>query len=273
MNTDHLHNFKPTVDFLKEEVISGYLVTEKRKEIWAVELDLFLEFEKICKKYNLKYWAFGGTLLGAARHSGFIPWDDDIDILMPRKDYDKLKQVGPKEFISPYFFQNPITENGRYYNCHCQIRNSMTTGIISGTKNLDINKGMFLDVFVLDKIPKKIVPLHYIISRKTHRLMLKLGFGNVALYNYWEIHERIYRNVPFVHTLIQTMTLGRKYHLYDERIWEGTTLLPFCGYYIMAPSHFNELLSLWYGDWRIPRQVSSVHGEILALPDIPYTEI
>ena len=67
-------------DFLKEEYRNGYLITDKMKKVWAVELDLLSELDRVCKKYNIKYYAAFGTLLGAIRDKGFIPWDDDLDI-------------------------------------------------------------------------------------------------------------------------------------------------------------------------------------------------
>jgi lipopolysaccharide cholinephosphotransferase len=98
--------------FLDEEIRCDHLVTKKMKEIWAVELDLLAEFQRVCDKYGIKYYASGGTLLGAVRHRGFIPWDDDLDIEMLRSDYIKLCQIGPKEFKYPYVFKNEFTESG-----------------------------------------------------------------------------------------------------------------------------------------------------------------
>lgn len=71
---------------LDEEVRCDYTVTKEAKKLWAAEMDLALQLEKICKKHNIKYFAAGGTLLGAVRHKGFIPWDNDMDFLMLKDD-------------------------------------------------------------------------------------------------------------------------------------------------------------------------------------------
>ena len=68
--------------FFEREVRSGYEVSEKVKKIWAVELNLLEYFDNLCREYHLRYFADYGTLLGAVRHQGFIPWDDDIDVVM-----------------------------------------------------------------------------------------------------------------------------------------------------------------------------------------------
>ena len=94
--------------FFEEEERNGYVITKKRKEIWAVEIDMLLKFIYVCEKHNLKYFADSGTLLGAARHNGFIPWDDDIDVAMLRKDYDKFCKIAINEFKYPYFFKLSI---------------------------------------------------------------------------------------------------------------------------------------------------------------------
>ena len=142
-------------NFIAEEIRCGYKVTQQMKEIWAVELDLLSEFDRVCTKYNIKYFACGGTLLGAIRHHGFIPWDDDIDLAMARKDYEKLCEVAPKEFVHPYFFQTEYTDPGSLRG-HAQLRNSITTGILKEEYPLrkKINQGIFIDIFPLDGVPE-----------------------------------------------------------------------------------------------------------------------
>ena len=88
----------------RDEMRSGFLVTSHRKKLWNVQIGLINEVARVCKKYNLKWWAIGGTLLGAARHKGFIPWDDDIDLVMFRPDYEKFRKVIPSELGSQYSF-------------------------------------------------------------------------------------------------------------------------------------------------------------------------
>ena len=72
-------------------------------KLHKVELEILDDFVKICNKNNLTYFLTGGTMLGAVRHNGFIPWDDDIDIGMPRKDYDEFIKIAPKELGNKYY--------------------------------------------------------------------------------------------------------------------------------------------------------------------------
>lgn len=143
--------------FFCEEERSGYLVTKKMKEVWAVELDLFAEFDRVCRKYDIQYFASSGTMLGAVRHQGFIPWDDDMDVMMLRDQYEKLCSVATKEFKAPYFFQTEYTDYGSLRG-HAQLRNSMTTGALIDEMNqkLNINQGIFFDIFPLDALPNNV---------------------------------------------------------------------------------------------------------------------
>ena len=90
---------------MQDEYIDGYFVSSKTKKIWNIELDMLKLLDDICKKYSLKYFVAYGTLLGAVRHKGLVPWDDDIDVFMLRDDYNKLARIAPAEIQSPYFFK------------------------------------------------------------------------------------------------------------------------------------------------------------------------
>lgn len=134
--------------FLNEEERCGHLVTKQTKEIWAIELDLYNELKRVCEKHRLRFAANAGTILGAVRHKGFIPWDDDMDFAMPRDDYEKLCKIAPQEFKHPYHLENFHTEPHYVYGSS-KLMNLNTTGY----ENLITKKhGIFIDIFPLDAI-------------------------------------------------------------------------------------------------------------------------
>lgn len=91
--------------------VNDYKISDKMRKIWQVELSMLDKIDAICRKHHIQYFLLHGTLLGAVRHKGFIPWDDDLDIGMLRKDYDKFMEVAPKELGEPYFLQNMWTDS------------------------------------------------------------------------------------------------------------------------------------------------------------------
>ncbi|MCH5245825.1 MAG: LicD family protein [Muribaculaceae bacterium] len=135
--------------FFKEEIICDFLVTEKRKKIWAVSLDILIQFDRICRKHNLKYFMAVGSLLGIVRHNGFIPWDDDVDICMPRDDYERFIAIAQSELPPPYFLQIPGRDND-YFFSFTRLRNSNSTSISPAFRYCKFNQGIFIDIFILD---------------------------------------------------------------------------------------------------------------------------
>jgi lipopolysaccharide cholinephosphotransferase len=114
-------------------------------------MELLVEFDRVCRKHDLKYFLIYGTLLGAIRHHGFIPWDDDVDVGMPREDYEKLISL-KDEFKQPLFLQHHSTDP-EYCASYTRIRNTNTTAISKLLKYQNMNHGIFLDVFPFDNTP------------------------------------------------------------------------------------------------------------------------
>ena len=145
-------------DFFKAES-KELIVSEKTKKLWAVLLDMLLSFDEVCKRHGIRYCLDSGSLLGAVRHKGFIPWDNDLDVVMLREEYDKLCSVASEEFKTPLFFQTNYTDPGSARG-HAQLRRSDTTGILksemlNGSPRFSFNQGVFFDIFALDAVPDR----------------------------------------------------------------------------------------------------------------------
>ncbi|MGN0240803.1 MAG: phosphorylcholine transferase LicD [Candidatus Weimeria sp.] len=93
-------------DFYREEIRNDFLITSEMKHYWASELRILSVIDDICQKHHIKYFAYYGTLLGAIRHKGFVPWDDDIDLAFLREDYDRFLQVVSSELPDKLYFRS-----------------------------------------------------------------------------------------------------------------------------------------------------------------------
>lgn len=115
------------------------------------QLELLIEFDRICRENNLKYQLFSGTLLGAIRHKGFIPWDDDIDVCMLREDYEKFINISKKSLNEKYFLQTHETQRN-YYHSFARIRKNNTLAVQDAFSEFNIHHGIFIDVFPMDNV-------------------------------------------------------------------------------------------------------------------------
>lgn len=113
--------------------------------------DIAQTFANLCQKYNLQYFLCGGTVLGAVRHHGFIPWDDDMDFLMPREDYEKFLQIAPKELENTHYALRDFSVDGEGYSfCFSKIDDRTTTLIELSQSNFGSKAGVYIDIFPLD---------------------------------------------------------------------------------------------------------------------------
>lgn len=289
--------------FYQEETRCDYTISCEMKKIWAVELDLLAELDRVCSAHGIRYFADGGTLLGAARHKGFIPWDDDVDVNMPREDYDRFLKLGD-EFKDPYFLQTEYTDPGQLRN-HAQIRNSSTTAILASEKGLRFNQGIFLDVFPLDNLPddpyesekfrRKLalmdnkkslwagVTVRYQPEAGFKGQLKKLLHAETQLgknpYHYYRRYYDAFQREVVRYDSQKTQKFGeialdpmQKKWFMEKKWYKSSVKLPFEFLYVPAPVGYKEVLTRYYGDWHTFEKGTSYHGGTFFDPDHPYTE-
>lgn len=122
------------------------------KKLQSVELEILKDFVDLCEKNDLIYFGVAGTGIGAIRHGGFIPWDDDIDVAMPREDFQKFVEIAKRDYSDKYFIMNG-EENENYPLLSTRWMMRGTEFVEETLKNLDCPLGIFLDIYPLDKIP------------------------------------------------------------------------------------------------------------------------
>ena len=275
-----------------------YTTSTEMKKVWAVQIDLLKEFERVCNKYNIKYFASGGTLLGSVRHKGYIPWDDDIDVRMMRDEYEKLL-THKDEFQEPYFLQTPYTDENGFFDSCVKLRNSNTTGCMPQDLHLKINNGIFMDILVLDCVPddeKK--------RKKFLRKVLRKGiFGLYSSYyvrkffayifkrdrkitkNYISKMQKKYKK--FVKFCTKYNNLGQKscttvtfvnpdlsYPLIPVSAFEEQQFVPFEFTTISIPKNDTDaILKALYGEnYMTPLRLSSMHGKLYLDAEMPYKD-
>lgn len=268
--------------FLKEETRRDYTISETMKKAWAVQLDLLQELMRVCNKHGLRVFADSGTLIGAVREKGFIPWDDDIDVTMLREDYDKLMALSG-EFEEPFFLQSMAT-HPYYINRYAQLHMRGTAAIRQDCKPQRHQQCIFIDIFVLDTMPgnPRAFKHHYnkvrgvcqklkVVRKFTQALPKCLYLWcreNTRLLSdkYWYAEfEKEMRSVPLDDRknvgaiMCQRMTLPIK----SLSGYKDTLMMPFEHIMIPVPVGYDELLRMEYGDYMRPVKAPTDHGTML----------
>ena len=270
----------PPEGFLETEERCNFKVPAEMKKVWAVQIDLMIELIKVCQKHGLRIYADGGTLIGAVRHQGFIPWDDDIDMAMLREDYDKLVEIAPKEFSHPYFFQCIYTDN-HYDHRHAQLRNCETASWPINKKKLPkYNHGIFIDIFVLDGMPNnpKALCKHYSkIKKAKMRLKLTTKLTSMlpeSIYQFcrektsclsdkvqFKKYEDLLRSVPCSKSFLLSKITLRYNHPFKEVACYGEPkMVPFEYTQIPIMENYDQVLKVQFGDYMTPTHTPTYHG-------------
>ncbi|MCD8266011.1 MAG: LicD family protein [Prevotellaceae bacterium] len=302
-------NLKLPASFFEGEEREGYYISPDMKRVWAVLFDLLNEFMRVCRKHDIRWWVDGGTLLGAVRHKGMIPWDDDVDVVMMRDEYERLCRVAESEFSHPYFFQTEETDKGSMRG-HAQLRNSLTTGILKAEQDnrFSFNQGIFLDIFPLETIPDDDNLFRRQAERVSHYKEQAVEYRNLS-HNYHPVRRKNLWKMAkssLLHLAERTVMRGKfdyekpytkfleeaqRYNgtqservckmvlcpIKPRRVWQRewfseTVTLPFEMFEVPAPKGYIPLLDKFYGNWHIVKKGTATHGGCVFNTDRPYTE-
>lgn len=252
--------------------------------IQKIELEMLKYFDEICREHALTYYVCGGTLIGAVRERGFIPWDDDIDIMMPRKDYEWLLQHREEVLCDKYYlYDYRIDEkenNPRRIPALCD--KSMKVRLTKGNK--DREQYILLDIFVLDGMPKGKIKrdLHYLFFSMWHlalqlswydttvnqykanrmwlgKLAIK-GLNHVKLRPKWDSRKLvqkehcILKKYEWDHSDHVCSLLGPCHYkeILPKEYFVSSVKLPFEDMMVNAPAKYHEELTHYYGDYMVP---------------------
>ena len=239
------------------------------ERVWQVEQEILDVIHRVCREHNLRYSLAYGTLIGAVRHGGFIPWDDDIDLVMPREDYEKLlaiwEDVAPKEYI----LQNTRTD-GDFTQTFTKIRKNHTTFLqYEVEREKGYHKGIFVDIFPGDRVaPGKVSrALQYVCCAVN--LLYSRGFtsGSGGLMG---VVERVLLQLPGRFRLkLRTLaekgirswngredlmyffpsTIGSAKNYYTPQLFSDWKTISYCGKDYCCVSDPDGFLRVDYGDY------------------------
>lgn len=258
-------NMEFTNSYFKDEVREGFYIPGMIKRSWAMQLETLETIKIICEKYNIKWFADCGTLIGAIRHGGFIPWDDDLDICMLREDYTKFNEVILKELPEGYRVLNMDIEE-TYDNIITRI---VANDTINNENEYLMKHHGFpypsgVDIFPIDyRYPDK--------EREEERRKRALDIIEKASDK--SICARMMRELDKISREydgkdskeVALMPFYFKYgdHIYPIHCFDKIIHMPFENTYINVPAAYDEILNIEYGNWYVANRVGGLH-------DYPY---
>ena len=261
--------YQNVYDVLTPAIEDGY--SGKLDLLRGLLLDMLREFDRICRKHGIRYFLSGGSMLGAARHGGFIPWDDDVDVGMLREDFNRFKEIAPSELNEKYSYQSFTNQNG-YHFFFDRITAKNTYFASRYSDGYEMPKGFSIDIFVYDRVPddpkswrkhwKRLMNKRLLMNVRWKneprgegkaRLISKLLLPFLKLKSmdsYSLSYDKATRK--YEHTDSHTIMVPATDHIYRDampREW-FTEVIPwkFEDVDTFMPKGYDGFLKIWYGD-------------------------
>ncbi|MCR4600418.1 MAG: LicD family protein [Clostridia bacterium] len=268
--------------FFDDEVRDGFFVSGQMKRCWASQLEVLSDFDELCKRHDLNWFAYAGTLLGAVRHSGYIPWDDDIDIVMLRRDYDKFLEYAETELTDSYMLVNQQHNEGVQLTIYCTRLVVRYKGDIAGPlekfHGFPLHSG--IDIFPLEDFAddrmeaKSFLDRYYklrdhalealrknsTLPEHEHEEMIRYletragrRFDRDKIgYEVEQFMDSVHRNAfndPGSKKVISFQCVYNGYKaIFSRNIFDDWFLMPFENTMIRVPVKYREFLSVTYGE-------------------------
>ena len=278
-------------EFFRGEFRCGFFVSSMMKKYWAAELEILAEIDRICQKYDITYFADSGTLLGAVRHKGFIPWDDDVDIAMRREDYNRFISVCSGELDAKYSFVHAFNDKKFTQPHSCILENiDIKLQKKSYEEYHGCPYGTGVDIFPLDGLapdPDEAeiqIELTAIISNVCGMLMEDLSedekkYIELRLKRIEDIMDctvdrsknipkqlgMLYEQVCQAYTgeaeRLTTFPLpyGMSSWIFEKEWYQDTVLLDFESFKIPCPSEYHKILTAGYGEYQRFEKNTAMH--------------
>ena len=249
--------------------IDIFIPNETRRKLQLLILKMYIEFDRICKKNNLTYYLAAGSILGAVRHHGFIPWDDDMDITMPRKDYDKFLKIVDSQMQEEFCFNKDAYP---YTFSRLELKGTRETAPLQRK-----GRHIFLDILPLDCaapnkkkqkfheiINKKIITCMFTRSRKmpafrlskyktfSLTLFLKIFFPHWLMLLIWKKNAKRFLSDDATHWVCLPGFYGYDGERFPVEYWGEPFMVNFEGITIPTMNHWHDYLFGHYGDYMQP---------------------
>ena len=274
--------------YFEDEVRDGFYVSSIMKKCWAAQLEILSDIDRVCKRYNIKWFADCGTLLGAMRHGGFVPWDDDLDICMFRDDYYRFMSIASRELTNIWPEYKVLNyHNEEYWEPISRIVNS--NSVEFSNVRLDKFHGYPLaagiDIFPLDfvcpdeteenarkdlfKAIFELADSDYAETIERSRLEDLANLvgkkydstksAKLQLYEWGEIVSSLYRREEADHVCLMHFWYRYNNHIYPMELFDKTVQIPFENIMINAPAGYDQVLKIEYGDYMKLVRTGGIH--------------